>query len=992
MADKITNKIPNLWSAEQLQLKPDGTNSVADAKTETSEIDFPLLNTKLYESNANAVLLRERLTTRFIQNNPPINGNSADLETRADNLGQIFESGVIKTTYQNIAPHIEGLSQADAKKLQIIYQQKTGRNLLSDIANHLFLEDRIRAFESIAPERIHRQILPDAKNANGEGIVMNPPTDSVMWETEVNYDLRLNSIGDERKIKYLLQDTETGNYIEKEGGTFSTVFPEPQSSTDGEKSKTYRVVFEVRYGNQPPEFYTYRQLVQEPKEKALGELLKLSGTAPDSELFLAYMDGQIERTKNLIGELETTRQNLLADIRNNVGNSSDKYDQLRKVEKQITELKNILPELEVARANTGNALSGSVGKPIPLQAVLVARENGQSIPLQLYAKNLGGGKWAIVDVTNPAKPRIWEGEGILPADALRQAWQKFVNGSNDLPAGQIAAIAPKNLGFQEGKIWNDASRGQSTLKQWSNGLGIGSLILGGLGLAATFGPGTQGAAVPLLLASGILGGGSAGLNVADRLDNGTFKWNSGETALDLLGIVGGIASLGGVASLTNAGRTIFANGAKYTVQRIGNATRISQGIEYGTNAAGGILISNEYVSALDNVNRSSLSSEQKAAETNKILAQAVATGGLIIFGIGLARKFTPPNPTELNQLLKTAALRPELEQLVRNDLAVQKIFVNHGKDELSRIYDDYLAGLRTGKLKVKSFGQYLGTRGYRTSLEKDTTTLSETIGSQNLELMSPRQINERILELTNPGLYRAAQTGQLPANVRQAVDDVLNINQNLSANISFRDAQAKLNKQLYSAIGGNLRNTDELNRMLRMFGDNPSARGSIGNAYYQKNLAQGERINEFGFNPELWTGTTGTNRRADDLLIRGRRTLDIKTGYADGNIEIEQLKDYNNLVKASQSRKNVKLRKYLEQQGVKGGVLDSHDYLFMPNGITKAEDAARNAFRKIEGKLLPKDRKNVRVFYLGEDGNVYQIMKQSETSVVSKFIGSKLPN
>lgn len=990
--------MPDLWKTEDLTLKDQrNENTSAQNDNEARPDDFPLLNTKLYESNANALLMRERLTTRFYQTNAAVNNNTPDLDARADNLKQLFESGINKTTYQTVAPQITGLSQTDAKKLQLIYQQKTGRNLLSDLANHLFMADRLKAFDAIAPERIHNQVLPNSADPAAGGVIqMDPPTDSVMWNTDVKYNLKLNGIGGNQKVSHLLQDTDSGVYIEREGSSFSTVYPEPENA-DGKKSETYRAVFEVRYGNEPPEFYTYRQIVKEPTDKALGELLKLPGTAPDSELLLAYMDGKIEQTKNLLADLETKKQDLLSDIQNNVGNSSDKHDQLRTVEKQIAELRNILPELETARANTGNALSGAIGKPIPLQAVLVARENGQSIPLQLYAKNLGGGKWAIVDVTNPAKPRTWEGEGILPADALNAAWKKFVNGSNDLPAGQIAALQPKNLGFQAGKVWNDASAGQSTLKQWSNGLGIGSLILGGLGVAALFGPGTQGAAVPLLLASGILGGGSAGLNIADRVGNGTFQLNSSETALDMLGIVGGIASLGGVASLTGAGRTVFAGGAKFTVQNLGSSTRIMQAVEQGTNVAGGILIANEYVSAMDAVNRNpSLTPDQRTAATRNILAQAAALGGLMVLGVGLTKKFTPPNTNELERLLTTAKLRPELENLVKNDPAVQKVFVNSGGEKLDELYDDFLRGGKGGKgLNVKSFGQYLGTRGYSTSLDADTTTLSERLGGQNLELMSPRRMNQRILEITNPELHRAFESGLLPPRVRQAVEEVLNTNQNFSASANFKkDVQGKLNKQLYSAIGGNLRNTDELNRVLQMLGDNGSARGSIGNAYYQKNLAQGERIKEFGFNPEMWTGKTGINRRADDLLIRGRRTLDVKTGYPNGYPnkpdEIEQLNDYNNLIKASQNRKNVRLRNYLAENGVTGGELKTHDYLFLPNGTTNAEDTARKSFRKIND-MLKIDADNVRVFYLGNDGNIYQLVRTNE-QVSSRLIGSKLPN
>ncbi|MBA3786614.1 MAG: hypothetical protein H0X15_13955, partial [Acidobacteria bacterium] len=130
----------------------------------------------------------------------------------------------------------------------------------------------------------------------------------------------------------------------------------------------------------------------------------------------------------------------------------------------------------------------------------------------------------------------------------------------------------------------------------------------------------------------------------------------------------------------------------------------------GTNVAGGILIANQYVEAIDKVNRSPLTAEQKAAATRDILTQAAATGGLMILGTGLGRKFVAPNKSELNLLLKNANLGNDLEQLVKNDLTVQKFFVAHGKDELNGIYNDYLLGVKTGKLKAGSFEQYLELR------------------------------------------------------------------------------------------------------------------------------------------------------------------------------------------------------------------------------------------------------------------------------------------
>lgn len=162
--------------------------------------------------------------------------------------------------------------------------------------------------------------------------------------------------------------------------------------------------------------------------------------------------------------------------------------------------------------------------------------------------------------------------------------------------------------------------------------------------------------------------------------------------------------------MTNAGRAMLANGAKYTVQNLGNYTRIARIAENGTNAAGAILISNQYVSAMEQINRGAGTSEQKAAATRNILMQAAATGGLIILGIGLGKKFAAPSETELNLLLKKANLGNDLEQLVRNAAAVQKFFAARGKEELNQLYNEYLLGVKTGRLKAGSFEQYLELR------------------------------------------------------------------------------------------------------------------------------------------------------------------------------------------------------------------------------------------------------------------------------------------
>jgi len=221
----------------------------------------------------------------------------------------------------------------------------------------------------------------------------------------------------------------------------------------------------------------------------------------------------------------------------------------------------------------------------------------------------------------------------------------------------------------------------------------------------------------------------------------------------------------------------------------------------------------------------------------------------------------------------------------------------------------------------------------------------------------------------------------------------------LTAQSTIGNARGAISKELNTAIGRNVK-VDELPQILDLFAGpaNSGNRGSIGNAYYRYHLAEGERIREFQYSSEIWTGKPGVVRRADDLLITGRRTVDIKTGYANGypnNAEdVAQLQEYAALVRESQLRRSAGLRKYLEEAGVQGGVLRSHDYLFLPGGAAKAEDAARKSFSKIEERLAnPLDRANIRVFYLGEDGKIYQVLRQGKNQPpISQLVGDKLPN
>jgi hypothetical protein len=131
-------------------------------------------------------------------------------------------------------------------------------------------------------------------------------------------------------------------------------------------------------------------------------------------------------------------------------------------------------------------------------------------------------------------------------------------------------------------------------------------------------------------------------------------------------------------------------------------------------------------------------------------------------------------------------------------------------------------------------GEYLGSRKFSTSLDKSTDSVAQVLGEDNFTRMKPAQVNQRIFELTNPKLAAGYKT--LPKRVRDSIDKTLTQNHNISADIQFKTAKEKFNKNLYEGIGKELNTLGEFNQVQKSLGSNPSAQGSIGNSYAQKGV------------------------------------------------------------------------------------------------------------------------------------------------------------
>lgn len=285
----------------------------------------------------------------------------------------------------------------------------------------------------------------------------------------------------------------------------------------------------------------------------------------------------------------------------------------------IKTLEKQLDDLSAVAANVSEKLDNSA---VPIRAMLVVEENSASVPLQLYAQPTGDNSWEIVDITNPENISTYRGEGATPKAGLEAAWQNFID-DNNLPEGQIAATPPSLLsdnasGFSGttpldagDALWNQHSSGQSGFAAWSSGLGIGSLALAGLGVAALFSP-AAGAAPWLFSASFGTGVASAGLNTVDRVQHDNFELLSTETALDVLSLVGG------------------------PIGKSGRYVKIARHTDVGAEVASGVIIAREHYLQFQEIKANpGLSESEKTEQIKDVMLSAVIQGGVMTVGHGL---------------------------------------------------------------------------------------------------------------------------------------------------------------------------------------------------------------------------------------------------------------------------------------------------------------------------------------------------------------------
>lgn len=967
-------------------------------------------------------LLRESLTRRWelaLQGGPtgvrqqptpaPQGLPRAELERRAEHIFQRFQDdGFLgfsgDTSYSEIANDLQGLSPSDAAALRQIYAERysarrDGRDLLSDITREMGdAYDRYRALAAVAPERFTAQLYPQTRADNQPNILMDPPAGEIVPGTKITYRFNPGSYiasGPPRVRVFSVNDPaavnagtigETSAVREGYEGSFVAAVP-----------GRHTIVFEVQWGDQPPQYYTYNQVVRTSEDLARQSLLRTPGTVADPDLYLTLVDQQIAATEQRLAGLRADTSRPHSD---EIGNLEELLGQLRETKEEVP----------------GLLFNDAVARPIPMQAVLVVTETGQSVPLQLYAKPLGDRRWAIVDITNPTDARVYEGSAAgTDEDGIRSAWAEFVS-ANNLPAGRIAATPPRippgydrpagfpsSLNFGAQEVWNQQSDGQSGFREWANGLGWFSLAAAVVGVGLLFVPGGQPFALGAFAVAGGAGAASGGLSIYDRVRYGNFEWWSLETALDLLSIVGGVASAGGAAAglsnLLRAGATTatLADGTVVTLRqadRLGRFVAITTGLDQGSNVAGGVIIAAAYLDQISRINANpNLTPEQKQQQTQSVLHQAMLFGGIVVVGGGLGGRHLPAG--QLDDLLRAARFAPALEAEIRQSPGLQRALQEQGPQRLQDLYDNYVA--RQATLRVQNFEEYVWRNGVPTSVERVPRPLGEAVNNFQL-LRNARDINEAVLREYSPALLEALRAGNLPPKVEAALNDALNHNYGFTSTTDFANARSALSRDVNAAIGRSVETVADLRRVLSVLeGTNRSGTsGSIGNYFYQARLAQGAQVREPGFPRDLYVTDPARTpdirtRFADYLLTGSRRTLDIKTGYTSGDFDRNQLLDYNDLVVASRDPSNTRLQTLLAERGVRGG-LTGHDYLFLPNGTSSAEESARLAYQRIARELRA-DAQNFGVYFVGDDGNVYKFLGVDQNGRnLTQLVGPRFPN
>lgn len=667
----------------------------------------------------------------------------------------------------------------------------------------------------------------------------------------------------------------------------------------------------------------------------------------------------------------------LAQMEKQPGASKEDIDKVKAAIARTRQL------LEIPKVQTPEQAAARAGKVRPIRAVLIPHARPIPVPLMLYLMPGAAGTWKVVDVTNPAPDQARSYEGSAPGPlsgaaaqkrwpkqvrqmAAKSAWANFV-ANNTLPAGRLEAQLPEGFGFQQRRV-STTIDGKSTLEEISDWLSAVGLLTGLAAITLTVLPipGSRVVAAGLLITSAATGATAAGLRIADRVEHGNFQWN-GTTALDLLDLAGSLAIGAG---------TVFRLGSKaLTTSRLGSAVLIAEGVDTGSDLGAGIVLSALHYRRIQEIRKDKrLTDAQKEKAIQSELQSAAASGGLIMLGIVGGRKGRPDiDSARMQKALNDATgLDDQLRSEILNSTGLQRVLLDQDYDPqvLMDLWRDWKRG-QTG-LKSKTFTEYVGYRGHKISSDYDPS-LNEVIA--DFDKKTPRERSLLILSSSDPDFARLLQQRQLPAHLQTKIETEMD-SFNTSGDIRLSSARGSLVRRVNEILGQNIRSLDEFAQVVGKLRQ-PGSRGSVGEYFFQHHLA-GDKTGLPSARKPTFTDTEvpGLSKspfQPDRMRPVSGRTLDVKVGYADTDIDVDQMRNYNRLIQKSQeigSPLNRRLRNEFPvgQQQMAFTGLRGHDYLFLPTGTGSAKDAAARAWRLVQREGFG-TRMNV---YYAADGKIWK--------------------
>ncbi|MEM7367071.1 MAG: hypothetical protein AAF587_00650 [Bacteroidota bacterium] len=355
-------------------------------------------------------------------------------------------------------------------------------------------------------------------------------------------------------------------------------------------------------------------------------------------------------------------------------------------------------------------------------ATFVSKVSGQAYPMNLILgedkqSTLEWRHFTLIDASNPQNIQKYEGIGKTKKEAIKAAFKDFATG-NEYGEGVMVYRVPGVMGLTPIK---NAPRDSKVAMKWLKGIAMVAGIAA-LALSAVVTAGTSLAVFAAVVGTvaAVTGAIVSAHNIYQRSHNNSFEWDA-ETALDILGIVGGIVSVVSAAR----GLSSFSNGVK-AANAVDDAAQLAKAerlfrldkvllIHAGADLVGNAIFTPlKVLDDLKKVEESGLPTKVKEAMKREIINNAIISGFMILkSGFDFRSQVREARQTK-------ARLKEQEAALVAKE--------NEYKD---RLKDNHLAD-SDGNLKLKPAKKDASTEG-----DPDSGTSSSRTSTTRPDVEAP---------------------------------------------------------------------------------------------------------------------------------------------------------------------------------------------------------------------------------------------------------------